>query len=612
MASSLKHMTPQYASPEQLKGQAITTTSDVYSLGVILYEILTGRRPRGLNTRAHHTAGQVICEAGPEKPSAVVGLPIETGQCARTLTPALVGDLRGENIRGLRRRLKGDLDSIVIMALSMDPKGRYSSCDQLSADIGRYLRGLPVVARKSSLVYRGTKFMRRNALALSSALVFVFAVSWFTTDRMARQEMLVRERDRLQYISDFLLDIFEISDPYNANGRTITALELLERGADRAAKELSAEPIVQADIMHTIGMVYYSLGIYDESSALLQEALAARREYLGVDHLDTTESMSRLADVFSQTGDFRKAEDILNRSLAIRRAGLGEAHPAVADNLCHLGILYKDYYGDYNRAERFLNESLEIQRASLGSSDPSIAETLNYLGIVYSSQERYSEAEEVLVESLDISRRISGDRHPRMAVRMHNLGLAYRAQGRLVEAEALERESLNIFENAYSGWHPYIATSLNALAFILKKQENYEEAVALYRRALEIRKEVFGLEHAETAYSLNNLGNLYLKIGRLDEASELLQKAVDVRTIVLGPSHPSTATSLMNLARLRQRQDRNTESEELFRRSIDMFETTGHSRVTFAWIYYAKLLRSMGRGAEAAGLELKAEEFKGS
>ncbi|HEY9231040.1 MAG TPA: serine/threonine-protein kinase, partial [Blastocatellia bacterium] len=294
-ATSLRPMTPDYASPEQVKGTPITTASDVYSLGVLLYELLSGHRPYQIKSYTPVEIEKVICEQEPERPSAAIGRTVTTQSADGTLTPETVSRPREGQPERLRRKLKGDLDNIILMALRKEAQRRYSSVEQFSEDLRRHLEGLPVIARKDTFAYRAGKFVSRNKVAASVALAFVLLLAVSLVIIVRQSVRAARERDKAQQVAQFLAEIFKVSDPGESRGASVTAREILDKGAERIDRELSGQPEVQATLMATIGQVYESLGLYDDAARMLETALNTRLALFGREHPDVAESMLSLA-----------------------------------------------------------------------------------------------------------------------------------------------------------------------------------------------------------------------------------------------------------------------------------------------------------------------------
>jgi eukaryotic-like serine/threonine-protein kinase len=510
-------MTPDYASPEQVRGEAITTASDVYSLGVVLYELLTGRRPYRVKSHSFDEIVRVVCEGEPERPSTAAARPAETrGRDGATVpdAPQAGSRRRGGEAEKLRRQLAGDLDNIVLMALRKEPQRRYASAEQFSEDLRRHLAGLPVIAREDSFAYRAGKFVRRNRLAVSAAaaiaalLVAAVVVTLVQSARVARErDRAERERERAERVSAFLVDLFKVADPGESKGNTVTARELLDQGAERIAQELKDQPEAQATLMNTMGKAYHSLGLYDRAAALLEGALRTRRERLGGEHAD------------------------------------------VAESLHDLGLLLHDK-GDYDRAEPLLRESLEVRRRLFGAEHAEVAASLNDLAVLLGSRRDYAAAEPLYREALEMRRRLLGGEHPDLAMNLNNLALLLQEKGDLDAAEPLQREALAMHRKLLGPDHPDLVPSLNNLALLLHRKRDYAGAEPLYREALELRRKLYGEEHPQVAFTTANLATLLADKGDHAAAEPLFRRSLGLRRKLLPAGHLHIGHSLLGLGRL--------------------------------------------------------------
>ncbi len=594
--TGLQPLTPVYASPEQLLGRQITTASDVFSLGVVLYELLVGIRPFRPQRRAADEIKRVICEEDPEKPSTAVGRAQEKPQpddSTNTRRPVKASD-----IRRLQRQLEGDLDTIVLMALRKETDRRYSSVAEFSEDIERHLSGLPVRAQKDTWLYRTGKYVRRNLWRVAAVLLLVGLSAAFLVNNFFYQKQLERERDKFRYIADFLVNVFRVSDPSAHSEGDPTARVLLDQAAQRIAAT-AQEPEIRADLAQTIGMVYVQLGLYQEGKELLGEALGIRRDIFGARHEAVAEALYNHGVALKMLGHADEAIRDLKTSVEIRKAK-GPRGSSLAESLSELAHAHYVLHANYQEAERLQLEALDIRQRSLGSKSVGVAESLNYLGLTYKDQQRYAEAESVFTESYNIYSEIHGPDSVQAATPMHNLALVYRAQGRFEEAEEHHRRSLAILEAAYGLNNPAVATGLNVLGLFLTKQERFQEALPIYQRSLEIRQSELGDEHPSTVLSFHNLGSLYLAMGDLEKASQILEKALSVRERILPQDHPSLGASLFKLATLRMEQTQYADAERLFKRTIALLESINHPRLATVKKKYAELLRIVGREQEAA------------
>jgi serine/threonine-protein kinase len=470
-------MTPAFASPEQVRGEAVTTATDVYALGLLLYELLTGRRaqpfaedlpPAELERR--------ICGVDPERASAAV--------LAGDDSVARAARRGGASPQRLSRQLQGDLDTILSKAMQKEPGRRYASAAELADDLERHLRGLPVRARPDTLAYRASRFVRRHRLGVAAAAAALALLVAFAAAMAAQAARIAREAEAKSRVTEFLTDLFKVSDPAGGRGSTIAARELLDEGAAKIRDSLEGEPEIQARLMATMGNVYFNLGLYAEAEQQAKRALETRRRVLGPEHPDTLQSMTSLAQASSRQGRLAEAE-------ALHR------------------------------------ETLDIQKRVLGPEHPDTLESMNGVAIVALARGRYAEAEALHRETLEIRKRVLGPEHRNTLQSRNNLANACHSQGRYVEAEVLHRGTLDIYKRSLGLEHVMALQSRNNLANAIGAQGRYAEAEALHRETLEVRKRVLGAEHPDTLMSIYNLGCWTALQGKRAEALRHLRDAVE-------------------------------------------------------------------------------------
>jgi serine/threonine-protein kinase len=538
-------LTLRYASPEQLRGEPIGTTTDVYSLGVVLYELLAGRSPYAGRDESLPALSRAICELEPPPPSAAPRVPRD----AEVTAPGW------ERVEAMptavpRRRtdLAGDLDAIVLRALRKDPGARYPSVAALAGDLRRFLDGRPVEARRGSRLYRVSKFARRHRLAIAAAAALLALGAGWAASLAVQLERTRTERDKARQTARFLTEIFENSDPDATRGETVTARSILDAGAERIERELAGQPAVRAGLMATIGHVYHELGLHEPAEKQLEGALALLRADPGADPESLAAAAEALGTLRLDQARFVEAADLLRAALAHHEREHGRRSEDVARLLNDLGTLEWER-DDFAAAEPLLVEALETRRALHGARGAELAETLNNLALLYQEQGKLDQAEPLFRESLEI-RRASDAGPGRVARAIGNLALLLDDKGDYGAAEALYRESLAMEVEVYGAEHPVVANTLNNLASIRYRGGDYAEAEALLRRSLDLQVRTYGAEHPQPAITRGNLSFVLAAQGRFAEAEPLLRETLRIHRDVLGDRSATLAITQRNLGTL--------------------------------------------------------------
>jgi eukaryotic-like serine/threonine-protein kinase len=407
--------TPGYMSPEQAdsSGEDIDTRTDVYSLGVVLYELLVGALPLDFRNVGFEEVLRKLREEEAPRPSTRM----------RTLgeQSSVTARNHGTDPAKLARLLRGDVDLIALKALEKDRSRRYSTASELAADIGRYLRNEPVLARPASAGYRARKYVRRHRLGVAVAAAFTVVLLAFAAaqtlqlqriiserDRATRErDRADRERDRANRITDFMTGMFKLSDPSEARGNSITVREILDKASKQVDPGLARDPELQAKMIHVIGAVYAELGLYSRAIPMMERAVDIRRRVLGPGDKDTLMSESNLALLLDYQGRYAEAEKLELETLDIRRRVLGPEHADTVSSMNNLAILFADE-GRVAEAEKLQRETLGITRRAMGQEHPYSLRAMGNLAATLEAEGRYGEAERLLRETLDIQRRVFG------------------------------------------------------------------------------------------------------------------------------------------------------------------------------------------------------------
>ncbi|CAN5486909.1 hypothetical protein BH09PLA1_BH09PLA1_05650 [soil metagenome] len=545
--------TVAYMSPEQANADpaSIDTRSDVYALGVICYQLVSGQLPYRLNTASVAESVRAIVQDEP--------------------TPLATVD----------RTLRGDVTTIVGKALEKDKSRRYQSATEMAADIRRHLRDEPITAVPPSTVYQLRKFARRNkalvggviaAFVLLAAGIIGVTIQWRRAERSA--QLARSEVDKQAAVNSFLQDMLSAANPRNltaedrAKGRNVSVLDALNVAARKVdAGSLKDHPDVELAVRKSMAVAYSEIAESDTADHHLQAALDLSRRLYGDSNGETGDVLNTLALLRKQQGRYAEGADYARQAVEMIQSKVGEDHPNFATGVDSLGSMLQAQ-GKYVEAEAHFRRSLELRRKLFGEESREVATSLNNLAFVLDEQSRQREAEPLYRQSLAIRRKVLGD-HPDTATAINNLGFIVRAKGQMLEAEALFRESLAMRRRTL-GEHPNVAVAINNLASVLQAEGKLDECESLYQEARTMLRKFYGPEHPMVANVLNNLASLRVGAKNFAEAEPFFRESLAIRRKAYPDPHPAIATALRNLASALVELDRAEEAEPLLREAIAM------------------------------------------
>lgn len=509
---AMRLMTPDYASPEQVRGEAITTATDVYQLGILLYLLLVGKRPFEATTKNMGELERTICETPPPKPG-----------------------------------LDADLDRVLLQTLEKDPARRYVSAGLLADDLERYLEGYPVQARAQSWRYSSAKFIGRHKLSVSLAALFVLLLAGFAIGMGIFARRAAQQARIATQTNDFLLGLFQANDPLQGRGDKITARELLDKGAVELEKSGDQDPVVQVKLLDSLGYIYDTLGVSQQAEKMLQRSVQLRETKLPRDDVALADTLSLLGIVEFKLSKFEEARKLHERALAIYKAKLNDTDERLASEPTYLSEALLDL-NRFPEAEAYERQAAALEARTKGPKDHNTMAILGDLSYLLLREGKYDEAYKITKDNLANEQTQLRPDHPELCFDWGSVGASAHALGRFEEAEQAMRSQLAICQESYEADSPEIEEARLNVGAVLLARGKLAEADGMVQQALAGYLKAYGPTHNKTANAEAYEGDVLLAEGKTAEARERFEKALQARVKVV----PDTLAVIQAWRRLAQ------------------------------------------------------------
>ena len=599
-------LTPEYASPEQILGRPVTTSSDVYALGVVLYELLTGRRPYTVTATSQLELERSICVTDPPRPSTVARRPIDATD-SKGATPASLAGSRGLSPERLEKRLAGDLDAIVMRALRKEAVHRYGSVEQLAADLRRHLASEPVLARQGNWAYYSQRFVRRHAFGVAASVTGIALLTAFAIMTSIQANRIAAERDRAtqegqraEQVSNFMLDVFAAADPFVNQGKEVTARELLDQASRRISGDLNQQPDVRVRLLEAIGRAYRRQGQYDRAVVYLEDSVRLRKDSATPNTSNLAVTLTELAMTLVELGRFEESERSFNEAVAILREHGEERTPVAVDLLSGLGQMELQR-GNPDRAQEFLERSASLSIELFGPQHPDVASVLSNLMSIRLWKNDLAGAEKLAREAENIYRLSVPELHPDRVMAQYLLGDILARRGKTDEAAMLLEQALGAQRILYGDASPRTAATMDALVLTRQAQNRLADAEKLGREALAAGTSAHGERHFMTGYYHTSLAGVLIRERKFAEAEKEAKTALEIYNTSLPADHQYVASAEHQLGEIMLETGRPVDAEAFLTAALNRWQRTGapQARISRSASALGEALARLGRHREA-------------
>ena len=557
------HLTPEYASPEQIKGDKITTASDIYSLGVLLYQILTGYQPYKISNNSPSVISKIITEEKVQKPSEKVKEKAEITNEANIFHPEKISN-----------QLKGDLDNIVSKAMNKDPLRRYVSVEQFSEDLRRHLAGLPVIAQKDTAGYRLSKFIQRHKVGFVSSIGFIvfliaslIAIIWQANIAASERDKALSEALKVENVNKFLQDMLSSVDPTEV-GKDVKVYDVLKKASADVGNDFSSHPDIEAAVRKTIGKTLTNLGEFDEAKPHLIKSLELNNKVYGRESYQSAESMHELALYYHWIGDLNLADSLYSNCIIIFRNTKDTPPRDLASALNDLGIL-KQELAKYEESLKLLREAYNIYITNFGEKDRDVASTSNNLALTLESLKDLDGAEKYYQKSLKTYLELYGPKRPEISTLYNNLAYIYIDKENLNKAEEYFKKSLELKIQTLGKTHSLVGLAYMNLGALEYTMKNYKASESNLLIALENFKSSLNENHVWVGLTDFWYGKILIEKSKFAEAEKYIRNALSIYKKNYPKDHPNEISANAELGIIFFYQKKYNEAEKLL---VDGYE----------------------------------------